>query len=182
METHPLIRATEADYEAAERQLRLEVRRQYPDLDIGPSYSLEEGFPRLGFGFGLSLPLWNRNRQAIAQANAARDAAKMQAELTVELVLSELAQAEARLDFAGKRREVLSREVIPLVDKQLSESRALLELGEIDVLLLREALTGSLETKLDLLDATLAEATAANELSQMIRPRWCSSSKSKEEK
>lgn len=169
---HPEIKFVESNYEAAEQQLRLEIRRQYPDLNLGPSYSLEEGFSRLGIGIGLPIPLWNRNRLAIAEAFASRESARVQAQTVVETVLTTFAQTELRLQFATQRRNALLENVAPLVEKQVEESRTLLNLGEIDVLLLRDALTGSLNTKLDLLDAALAEARAANELQQMLYPRW----------
>ncbi len=169
---HPQIKSAEADYETAERQLRLEIRRQYPDLNIGPSYSLEEGFSRFGLGLGFPLPLWNRNRQAIAEAVAARETALVRAEAIVENALSALAQVELRLKYASQRRNALLETVAPLVEKQVEDSRTLLSLGEVDVLLLRDALTGSLDTKVELLDAALAKGRAANELQQMLQPRW----------
>ncbi len=169
---HPRIKSAEADYETAEQQLRLEIRRQYPDVNIGPSYSFEEGFSRLGFGLGLALPLWNRNRQAIAEAGAARDAARIRAQAVTEGVLSSWAQVEMRLNYATQRRTALLEQVAPLVEQQVTDSRTLLRLGEIDVLLLRDALTSSLDTKIELLDAAVAEGRAANELQQMLRPRW----------
>ena len=54
---------------------------------------------------------------------------------------------------------------------QVEDSQALLSLGEVDVLLLRDALTNSIETKLKILNAILSEAKAADELNQMLRPR-----------
>ncbi len=172
LEHHPQIKSVEADYETAEQQVRLEIRKQYPDLDIGPSYSLDEGLRRFGLGVGLPVPLWNRNRQAIAEALAQRDASRIRAHATVESVLSQFAEAQTRLTYAGKQRATLLEHVAPLVEEQVAASRTLLDLGEVDVLLLRDALTGSLETKLELLDATLAEARAANDVQQMLRPRW----------
>jgi len=178
---HPLIKVAEADYAAAEQQLRLEIRRQYPDLDIGPSYSFDEGLSRFGLGVGISLPLWNRNRQAIAEALAVRTQARAQAEAIVEQVLSELAQAEVRLDYASQRRTSLLEDVAPLVEKQVEDSRTLLGLGEIDVLLLRDALTGSLDTKLALLEAAVDEQRAAIELQQMLQPQWFTPLQAKQE-
>jgi outer membrane protein TolC len=133
---------------------------------------LEEGLARFGLGVGFPLPLWNRNRQAIAESLAERDAAQARAHATVERVLSELAQAESRLNYASQQRTMLLEKVAPLVDRQVEDSRTLLSLGEVDVLLLRDALTGFFETKLDILDVTLAEAQAANKLQQMLHPRW----------
>ena len=172
LQNHPQIKSVEAEYETAEQQLRLEIRQQYPDLKIGPNYSYEEGFSRFGLSFGFPIPLWNRNRQAIAESLAQRDAAQSRAHATVERVLSELAQAESRLTYASGQRAMLLENVAPLVDRQVDDSRTLLSLGEVDVLLLRDALTGFFETKLDLLDVTLAEAKAANKLQQMLHPRW----------
>ncbi|MCH8241681.1 MAG: TolC family protein [Planctomycetes bacterium] len=183
LQNHPQIKSVEAEYETAEQQLRLEIRRQYPDLNIGPNYSYDEGFSRFGLSLGFPIPLWNRNRQAIAESWAQRDAAQMRAHATVERVLSELAQAESRLTYASQQRAMLLEKVAPLVDRQVEDSRTLLSLGEVDVLLLRDALTGFFETKLDLLDVTLAEAKAANKLQQMLHPRWFtpSEAESKEE-
>ena len=168
----PRIAAVQAEYEAAEQRLRLEVRKQYPDLNVGPSYSLEEGFSRLGFGFGFPLSLWNHNRQAVAEAFAARVAARVRAEMQTEQAFSDLARAESRLRYAAQRRAMLLNDVVPLVDRQVEETRKLLELGEVDVLLVRQALSSALKTKLELLDATLAEAQATNTLQQLLSPRW----------
>lgn len=172
LESDPRLLAVRAAYEAAEQRLRLEVREQYPDLNIGPSYSFEEGFSRLGFGFGFPIPLWNHNRQAVAEAAAEREAARVQAQTQVEQVFSELARAETRLRFAIERRQMLLEDVVPLVDRQVGDMRKLLEIGEADVLVLRDALGSAVETKLEVLSATLVEARAANVLQQMLAPRW----------
>jgi len=172
LQTHPRIKSVKADYEASEQQLRLEIRKQYPDLDLGPSYSFEEGFSRFGLGVGFPIPLWNRNRQAVAEARALRDQARVTAEATAEQVLSNLARVEQHQLYASQRRGALLERVAPLVEKQVEDSRTLLDLGEVDVLLLRDALTGSLDTKLEVIDAALAEQRALNELQQMLQPRW----------
>lgn len=172
LQNHPRVCAALAAYEVAEQALRLEVRKQFPDLNLGPSFSLEEGFSRAGLGFGLPIPLWNRNRQAVATAFAEREAARSRAESAMQRVISELAQAETRLAFADERLTLLQTELAPLVDKQIEETRTLLEIGEVEVLVIREALRASLETKLEVLNATLARAQAANALQQMLNPRW----------
>ena len=168
----PRLLAVWAEYEAAEQRLRLEVRQQYPDLTVGPGYSFENGFSRLGLGFGLPIPLWNHNRQAVAEATAEREAARVRAQAQIETVFSEFARAETRLRYAAERRQMLLDDVAPLVDQQVEETRVLLGLGETDVLVLRAALESALDTKLELLDATLTQALAANTLQQMLSPRW----------
>lgn len=68
----PELRALMADYAASEDELRREIRKQYPEITLGPTWEREEGNNKIGFGVDLSLPLWNRNREAIATADADR--------------------------------------------------------------------------------------------------------------
>lgn len=178
---HPRIQLARAEYESAEQQLRYEIRKQYPDLSIGPSYSFEEGVSRLGLGFGIPLPLWNHNRRGVAEAVTSREAARIQAEAVVEIVMNELARIEARESAAQRKRDILTQQVAPLVDRQVEETRKLLEIGEVDVLVLRDALAASLQTKLDVLNAALAQATASYELRNMLEPIWVSLSQAEDE-
>lgn len=76
---HPRVKAALARLEADEASLETEIRRQYPDLKFGPSYSYEDGNDRFGLVVGLSLPLWNRNRRAIAEAEGKRELTRLEA-------------------------------------------------------------------------------------------------------
>ncbi len=62
------VRALAAAYGASEQELRREIRRQYPEISLSPSFIREEGENKLGLGLELDIPLWNRNREAIAAA------------------------------------------------------------------------------------------------------------------
>ena len=68
----PSLKAQQAAYGASETELRAEIRRQYPELGITPLYAHDDGNNKLGIGFEISLPLWNRNREAIARAGGER--------------------------------------------------------------------------------------------------------------
>ena len=76
---HPKVRAALCRMDGDEAALEAEIRRQYPDLKLGPAYSREEGLDRFGIVAGFSLPLWNRNRKGIAEAEGARDVARANA-------------------------------------------------------------------------------------------------------
>ncbi len=69
---NPGLRSKLAGYGATEQELRVEIRRQYPEISLGPVYSYEGGNDKLGLGIGFNLPLWNRNREAIARATGDR--------------------------------------------------------------------------------------------------------------
>lgn len=93
---HPRVRAALARLEGGERALEKEIRRQYPDLKIGPAYSREEGEDRFGFVVGTTLPLWNRNRKGIATAEGERDAAREEAIAAWRTVVTEADAAVRR--------------------------------------------------------------------------------------
>jgi len=90
------IRAALARYEAAERKLRLEIARQYPDITLSPSYIYEEGFHIWQLGIGALLPLLNKNKGLIEEARALREVEAAQFEALQANVIGILAQARAR--------------------------------------------------------------------------------------
>ena len=62
-----------AQYEASQAALQLEVAKQYPNLHLGPGYTLDQGARKVGFDFtGLELPILNRNEGPIAEARGRR--------------------------------------------------------------------------------------------------------------
>lgn len=146
---NPSVALAEAEYEVAEESLRLEVRRQYPDLTIGPAYGNEDGDSRLGLGFSLPLPVLNGNRRGIAEAAARRDAARAAWEEAVQGAMTELSVIEAQLKAVEDRREQLKAGVVSLADSQLTAARRLADQGEVNALLLLEALRTRQEVLLD---------------------------------
>ena len=75
---NPALRAKQAQYGAGEVELRAELRKQYPTLNLGPAFSREERESKLGLGFEMGLPAWNRNRGGIAEARVGRELRKQQ--------------------------------------------------------------------------------------------------------
>lgn len=149
----PQVILAAARYQAAEERLRLEVRKQYPDITLAPLYGKEEGMDRLGLGFSIPIPILNGNRQGIAEADAAREAARTEWEQAVQEALSAKAQAEAELAAARQRFTMLEDTIVPLAAQQIDQARQLAELGELNTLLILEALQAEREAALDLIDA-----------------------------
>ena len=58
--------------------IKTEIRRQYPELELGPSFTRDEGEKEVGGEIGFNLPLWNRNRKAIAEARGTRDLSRQE--------------------------------------------------------------------------------------------------------
>lgn len=164
IDNHPAVQRALAEYEASEFRLKYELRKQYPDITFAPAYTKEKYESAFVLGLGFPMPIWNANRQGIAEAVSAREIARAKVENEYLRVKSEHAQAEAALAGARALRARLYESVIPVSDRQLSEVMTLANAGEIDFILLYETLVQILETKLELVNATLAESIAASRL------------------
>lgn len=79
-----------AAYEAAQNTLQLEIAKQYPDLDIGAGYQLDQVVNKWTLGLNVILPIFNRNKGPIAEAEAARTAAAAQFLALQSRVLAEV--------------------------------------------------------------------------------------------
>lgn len=61
-----------AEYEASQAALQLEIAKQYPDIHLGPGYQWDQGDNKWSLGFSVTMPILNRNRGPIAEAEARR--------------------------------------------------------------------------------------------------------------
>lgn len=169
-ERNPELAAVRAEYDSAEQSLRHEIRKQYPDLTIGPGFGVDEGDERVLLGIRLPLPLWNRNQRGVADATAAREAARGRFESAYERLGSRLAIALTRYEAGRAVREAVEARLIPLADLQDTEATRVAELGRVDPLLLLQALKAQYESKVRLTNARAAEATGAVRLDELIGP------------
>jgi outer membrane protein TolC len=165
---HPRVRVARAEYEVAERTLKLEIQKQYPDLRIGGGFGTDEGDERVLFGAGVPLPLLNANRRAIAEARAGREVARAAAETEYEHLLTETAAAQIRLDAARERLAFVEKELAPLADQQANDARQLAKLGEFETLVLLQAIQTGHDAKLAILDARLNVALSAARLDALL--------------
>ncbi|MEX2673347.1 MAG: TolC family protein [Phycisphaeraceae bacterium] len=169
---HPELILAQARYDAAEHRLHREIRKQYPDLTIGPATQWEEGQSRIGLSGALPIPLWNRNSRAIEEAESARDAARAETHALLQSLTHRLDTLHRQQQSGHARRRTLEEDVAPLVDQQMQEMQQLIELGELNILLLYDALQRSLQTKQAMLQATREQASASAAIRAMLQPRW----------
>ncbi|QYK47933.1 MAG: TolC family protein [Phycisphaeraceae bacterium] len=167
---NPELAAVRAEYELSEQWLRAEVRKQYPDLTIGPGYGSDQGDDRVLLGLSLPIPLWNRNQQGIALASAEREVARGRFETTYERLSSRLAIALTRHEAGKAQRSLVESSVVPLADEQEADVRRVAALGRIDPLLLLESLKTQHAAKVRLVEARASESIAAVRLDELIGP------------
>jgi outer membrane protein TolC len=167
---NPALASSRAAYDAAEHALHLEVRRQYPDITLGPAVERDEDQSKIGFIFGLPIPILNANRRGIAEAGARRDHERIAYERKLEQLVSALSAAEIQWRAAKRVREQIEQIAIPLIEEQLAEHQQLADMGQLDTLLTLETLIRAQEAKSQLVEARLDEALALNRIGELIGP------------
>ena len=165
-----LLAALRADYRVAEQALRLEVRKQYPDIEIGGGFGSEDGDDRLLLGASLPIPIFNANRGGIAEARANRELARATVETEFERLAFQLASARARLDATEQQRQALEDELVPMLDEQSAEIDRLAELGEVNTLILLETVARRFEAKSQILDLHRAALRDRIEVVRLLGP------------
>jgi outer membrane protein TolC len=159
--THPKVAAALARLHGTEESLRAEIRRQYPDLKLGPAYANEEGLDRLGIVAGISIPLWNRNRKGIAEAEGKRDETRLAAIDVWRDLVCDAAAAHAHLV------NLLAHPPVPPSERVQADRLADAgELTPLDYLAVREQI---FDMKLDEADWKRDVALATAELTRYIR-------------
>jgi outer membrane protein, heavy metal efflux system len=157
-----------AAYAASEQALHLEVANQVPDLLIAPGYLYDQGAQAWVIGLSsLVLPLVNRNRGAIAQAEAARVAAGVRVLAVQDGVLHDLEEAEAGYGSAlaalASARELEQRR-----GTELGAIRRGLEAGEEDAVAEALIRAGSEAARADVIAAHTAAHHALGRLEDAL--------------
>lgn len=169
-ENHPTLVRLRTGYEVSELALLAEIRKQYPDLEIGPSFEEEEGQSRIGLSGVIPIPILNSNKGGIAVARAQREVARGAYETELERMAGRWAATRARLEGVRNRLSSLETKLVPLVDRQVADARQLLEIGEGGSLVLLESLVRAHEAKLDLIEARYEKSEAENEIISLSGP------------
>ena len=113
------------EYAAADAHLHLEVARQYPDIQLNPGYDFDEGFHKFAFGPSFPIPVWNRNRGPIAEAEARRVEVEAQFNVLQQNAIAQLQEALAKYRSAlSEFEEANTRWSVIQQDRELSMVRS----------------------------------------------------------
>jgi outer membrane protein, heavy metal efflux system len=119
------VRAAEAGVEAAEAALTLQRRLRVPDVTLSGGYKHQaDGYRGAVLGVSVPLPLWDRNRGGIAEAEANLAAARTRRELA-------LRSAESEIRRAWETRRSLEERMRLIGETLLPESAGLLETARL---------------------------------------------------
>ncbi|WP_248885306.1 TolC family protein [Igneacidithiobacillus siniensis] len=166
------LRALRAGYAAQEAQVRTAILGQYPAFSIGVSHAADtSNIQTFGPSINLSIPLWNRNRGAIAQARATR--AQLHAAYSARLF-----QTRAEISALVRDLQRLQAEITPLAQQvpalQKAEQRLRVAASEHDVTLLdyETVRSQSLAKSLQLLSLQEAQSTEEAALEMAVGIPW----------
>ncbi len=141
------------DYNIAEENLRLEVAKQYPDVQIGPGYTFERGEHKIPFDLTLILPPADLNKANIqaAEAKRALAAAKLDGMQAMVLTAVDLGTTALIGDQASLNRSL--NQDLPLARRAAQAASKALAAGELDRLDEEFARAAALEAELAVLEA-----------------------------
>jgi len=159
-----------AKYQTAEETLRLEIKKQYPDIVFGSGYGSEFNDHRVLFGLSIPLSIWNRNQAGIAEARTKREVARAYAEITFARLYRELSLANETLTMKEQQYSYYEEEIVPLLAEQTRDIQNIVALGEIDTFILLETMTRQFEAKTRLLHLELEEIDALIAVHTILGP------------
>jgi len=163
---HPALARRRAEYAVAEKELRLEIARQYPDLELGGLYSRDEGDDKYGIGFAIELPIFDRNQPAIERAKRRRDEMRVRFTSDVRRSLAAIDAAIARLAVRQARLEVLTTQVRPIAEQTRELVLRGLESGTADALRFLTVLRRAQELRIEIIEAEWSVLEAWSGLEQ----------------
>ncbi len=158
--------ALRAGYDSQDARLRQALLEQYPKLDLTLTAARDTGNVRtVGPSVGLTLPLWNRNRGAVAIEQASREQLRAEYDLRLSETRADIAALISGLELGGRQRLDLLGQVEPLRNSvaTIEAAAARGDLAWSVAETARQSLTDK-EIALAVIEQSLAEQTIALDL------------------
>lgn len=163
------VRRTLVEYGAADAALRLEIARQYPDVQLTPAYGFEEGFARYTFSAVSALPIVNRNQGPIEAAEARRQQVEARFRALQAQAIGEMGRALALYQSAFKAWRQESERVTTVQREREQAARRALAVGQGDRLSLVLAQMETNTAALAQLDALVRVQAALGALENSVQ-------------
>ena len=159
------LRAKEADYRAAEQELRLAVLRQVPWLKIGPSFERDiDGTKSLGPAAAIELPLFDRNQGEIAAKEAQRERSRAEWVSMLHRLRAQAFEARATVRRARSEVEVQQQEIELLLTRAEALFEGAFRARELTVFEWMTARSRAVQTRREQLRALVRYTNAVVEL------------------
>jgi cobalt-zinc-cadmium efflux system outer membrane protein len=127
------VRRMLVEYSAAEAALKLEIARQYPDIQLTPTYGFEEGFARYVFSSALNtLPIFSRYRGPIYSTEARRSQVEARFRALQAQVIGEMGRALALYRSSLQAWQTQSDQLVKIEREREDAARRALQAGQGD--------------------------------------------------
>ena len=130
------VRRSLLEYAADEAALQLEIAKQRPDIQLNPGYNFDEGHHKITFGPGFDIPVFNRNKGPIAEAEARRAEAEARFNAVQAQAIGEMETALARYNGARAELNDADRTLIAIETTRIAAMQRAVAAGEEDRLAL----------------------------------------------
>ena len=160
------LEAAIGEYSIAEARFELAVKRQYPQLTLGPGYYWDHGISKFPLDIGLTLPV-DANKGEIAESRAARDVAGKQMLALQADIYAQIAAAERAEHLARTSTDTAERR-LDNARHQAAQSELSLHLGESNVMERVAAEILAIRAELEVLDMRAQLQTARNDLENVL--------------
>lgn len=173
MEHQPLIAAAAAAAATARADVTREDREAFPTLDIGLSVAREgaAGSPAnwIALGWlGVTLPFWDQNTQARAEASAAQTVAEADEAALRSRLRARVLGFAAQVRLLAERLRTYQQEVMPGFDASVAGLTQAYQIGEIDLATLSAGRQTLLSMQIESLEAYTEYHTALAELEMVL--------------
>jgi cobalt-zinc-cadmium efflux system outer membrane protein len=157
-----------AEYEASQSALQLEIAKQYPDIHIGPGYQLDQTDSKWTLALTLDLPIFNRNKGPIREAEAVRTESAARFLALQAKVIGEIDRAEAACRSAVAKSKTAD-DLLANLKKQEETARAIYQLGETSKLEFQGVQLEVAASALSRLDALVMAQRAIGQLEDAMQ-------------
>ncbi len=166
----PDLREARASYELAERELELAHLGALPKFSVGPDAQRDADSTYLGGGGSVTIPIHDKNRAGIAEAETRRRIASLAFEETLFGARAAVSEARAAEETAARSLAVHEQSVAPLAAAALAAAQRAVDAGAADLLTLLLARQRALEAERAELDLRAAHAIATAQLEAAFGP------------
>ncbi|MGB8951484.1 MAG: TolC family protein [Candidatus Aminicenantales bacterium] len=157
-----------SEYEASQSALQLEIAKQYPDINIGPGYQLDQTDNKWTLALSLVLPVFSRNKGPIAEAEARRTETAARFLALQAKVIGDIESAVAACRYAVDKAKTAD-DLQTSLKEQEAVAKARYELGEISKFELLSVQLELASSALARLDALVKAQQAIGELEDAMQ-------------
>jgi cobalt-zinc-cadmium efflux system outer membrane protein len=157
-----------SEYEASQSALQLEIARQYPDINIGPGYQLDQTDSKWTMTLSLVLPVFSRNKGPIAEAKARRTETAARFLVLQAKVIGDIESAVVACRSAVEKAKTAD-DLQKSLKEQEASAKARYELGEISKFELLSVQLELASSALARLDALVKAQQAVGELEDAMQ-------------